>query len=394
MDCTGSMGSYIASATKNCEVIVENILQSERLSYPDSLRIGLIAYRDYPPQDSSYITKSFPFTSDVHQLKSDLGGLYASGGGDGPEGVTAAFKATLDLEWRQNASKMAVLIADAPPHGIGEYGDGFPNGSPDGLDPLQLARQMAQLGISLFVAAAEPALSGYQYGTDFYRAVTILTSAVLVPLTSAALLSHVIVGSALEQMDMERLIEEVGLAVSERLQGGDDVDAVARALHEQLMLRGESTKHLVVESIYRDSAESKHNVEVFANADTVGAARPLLKKVIGSRFTEKYLAARYSSTTYGRSSSYPSIPPRSSVSASPVAPSSPPRKVVSEFKPFAASTTLSMADTPLSSGPVANAAQAEDELAQSVELRFGQISLEQVKRITYASAFRSQPPRA
>lgn len=68
------------SATKNCEVIVENILQSERLSYPDSLRIGLIAYRDYPPQDSSYITKSFPFTSDVHQLKSDLGGLYASGG--------------------------------------------------------------------------------------------------------------------------------------------------------------------------------------------------------------------------------------------------------------------------------------------------------------------------
>lgn len=49
---------------------------------------------------------------------------------------------------------------------------------------------------------------------------------------------------------MERLIEEVGLAVSERLQGGDDVDAVARALHEQLMLRGESTKHLVVESIY------------------------------------------------------------------------------------------------------------------------------------------------
>lgn len=51
-----------------------------------------------------------------------------------------------DLEWRPNAAKMVVLVADAPPHGqllvaplmtltssgIGEYGDGFPEGSPDG----------------------------------------------------------------------------------------------------------------------------------------------------------------------------------------------------------------------------------------------------------------------
>lgn len=41
-------------------------------------------------------------------------------GGDGPEAVTAGMKAALDLQWRPQASKMAVLIADAPPHGIGE----------------------------------------------------------------------------------------------------------------------------------------------------------------------------------------------------------------------------------------------------------------------------------
>lgn len=44
---------------------------------------------------------------------------------------------------------MAVLIADAPCHGIGEYGDGFSDGGPDGEDPLLLARQMAQMGIPL-----------------------------------------------------------------------------------------------------------------------------------------------------------------------------------------------------------------------------------------------------
>lgn len=58
-------------------------------------------------------------------------------------------KAALELQWRPEASRMAVLVADAPAHGIGEYGDGFPNGGPDGEDPILLARQMAAQGISL-----------------------------------------------------------------------------------------------------------------------------------------------------------------------------------------------------------------------------------------------------
>lgn len=42
----------------------------------------------------------------------------AAGGGDGPEAVTSGLAATLtDLQWRKDAAKMVVLIADAPPHG-------------------------------------------------------------------------------------------------------------------------------------------------------------------------------------------------------------------------------------------------------------------------------------
>jgi hypothetical protein len=92
--------------------------------------------------------------------------------------VTAALYELLQMQWRPTASRMAVLIADAPPHvrlarlgvlifatsdslpqGIGEYGDGFPNGSPDGHDPLQLTRQMAALGITL-VRSTQPIFSG------------------------------------------------------------------------------------------------------------------------------------------------------------------------------------------------------------------------------------------
>jgi hypothetical protein len=59
---------------------------SSRLSSSTALQIGLISYRDHPPQDNSYITKTFEFTSDVTLMKDNLSTLYASGGGDGPEG--------------------------------------------------------------------------------------------------------------------------------------------------------------------------------------------------------------------------------------------------------------------------------------------------------------------
>jgi hypothetical protein len=86
--------------------------------------VGLVAFRDHPPQDHTYVTKNFGFSSDISRVHSSLSTLYASGGGDGPEAVTAAMVEALNMEWREYASKMIVLIADAPPHGIGEYGDG------------------------------------------------------------------------------------------------------------------------------------------------------------------------------------------------------------------------------------------------------------------------------
>ena len=71
--------------------------------------------------------KNFGFSSDISKVQKDLSGLYASGGGDGPEAVTAAMAEALRMDWREHATKMVVLIADAPPHGIGEYGDGLFN---------------------------------------------------------------------------------------------------------------------------------------------------------------------------------------------------------------------------------------------------------------------------
>jgi hypothetical protein len=102
----------------------------------------------------------------------------------------------------------------------------------------------------------------------------------MLPLTTADLLTHAIVGSVLENLDMERLVREVGQAVAQRILGNNEsVDDVARELHERLLLRNESTKKVVIESIYRESEEGTHNVNVFIDAPTLTDARPHLKKV-------------------------------------------------------------------------------------------------------------------
>merc|ERR1719456_1739614 len=137
-DATGSMGQYIYSAQKNICSIVEKVVSSEQTD----VRFALVSYRDHPPQDSTYVTKVFDFTTDVGVMQANVGTMSAQGGGDGPEAVTAALHDALHLPLRPNAAKVAVLIADAPPHGLEPTGDGFPNGDPEGRDPLQLCREM------------------------------------------------------------------------------------------------------------------------------------------------------------------------------------------------------------------------------------------------------------
>lgn len=306
MDATGSMGSYIIEATHNIEVICDSITQSDELRGAEALRIALIAYRDHPPQDKSYVTRTFPFTTSVEQVKENLHSLYASGGGDGPEAVTAALAELVALPWRPEATKLAVLITDAPPHGLGERGDGFPQGSPDNYDPLHLGHIMARQGIGLLMVACEPILSAYHYAVDFFRALVQITGGTCVPLTTASLLSHVIVAAAAEAMDLERLHRDIGEELMNRLHSlslnpngaNASLDDIARELHSKLLLREESTKQLYIESIYNDSAEANHNASVLVAASSLQDARPLLRPVPQPRLNSSYRQTRRANTSF------------------------------------------------------------------------------------------------
>jgi Mg-chelatase subunit ChlD len=100
----------------------------------DGLRLGVLAFRDH---EDEYITKDFGgFTADVDKVVANLGSLEAEGGDDYPEAVAAALDHASKMNWRSEAVKIAVLITDAPPHGIGEKDDDYWEGDPNGRVPL------------------------------------------------------------------------------------------------------------------------------------------------------------------------------------------------------------------------------------------------------------------
>jgi len=134
--------------------------------------------------------------------------------------------------------------------------------------------------------------------------------------------------------------------------------------------------------------------------------------VHGTRFTDKYLQVRHSlnrsSYTSFTSYSSPSSPRPTPASPSKVVPSSPPRKVVTDFAAFGAPKSSSVFGTAVATSPFSLAGgkaafgglrprssldedddDDDDSRPQRVELREGSISLDQAKRIAMQSAWRS-----
>ena len=203
IDCTASMGSYIAKA-KSCIADIATRFQQQ---YPGAgvLRIGVIAYRDHPPQDLSYVTRVFDFSDDAAAARAFVDALSASGGGDGPEAVGEALSEAVRCDWRPGATKVAVLIADAPPHGIGESGDGFPQGVPGSADPFVSINSLSATGVRLYPVGCLPALANYRFAIPFFIEAARKTGGKSVALEGAHHLGDVIFGASLVEMGLAEL---------------------------------------------------------------------------------------------------------------------------------------------------------------------------------------------
>jgi Mg-chelatase subunit ChlD len=275
VDCTASMGSYIKAAQENVVKIVQDLICSEKAD----LRFALISYRDHPPQDSTYVTKKFEFTQSFQQMQTNVATMSAQGGGDGPEAVTAALHEALNLDYRDDATKFCILIADAPPHGLGVSGDGFPDGDPDGKDPIEIAHAMLKSGITLYVAACEPSVSNYENAADFFIGIAKITEGKCLPLTSANLLAKVIIGGAAEEASLDEVmakVEEEAKRLQEERKRNNlvalDDASLELEVCKNLQKDGVTTKYCEVDDVGYAQMDM-HNVEAIYTATSLSAAK-------------------------------------------------------------------------------------------------------------------------
>ncbi len=146
VDTTGSMGGLISAAQQQMVHMMYELLKAAEVD----LRLGVVEYRDHPPQDKLPF-RTHAFTGNLEQAQKTINTLKAEGGGDGPESVLDGVSAACsDLRWRKHARRIAVLVGDSPPHGVGGSGDAFPKGCPCGKTVESVTAEAEEAGVVVY----------------------------------------------------------------------------------------------------------------------------------------------------------------------------------------------------------------------------------------------------
>lgn len=215
VDNTGSMGPYIQNVKSKILEIIRTI-KKEELCH--RLRVGLVSYRDHPPEESTYVTQKFELTTDTSKIEMNVLQMDASGGGDGPEAVSTALQVMNKMEFLSDAAKVAVLIGDAPPHGV-EPGDRWSHGAPDGAKWDAEAKKSFEKGIVVHTVGCFPEIANYRLGVETYEKIAELSQGRFFPLEKADVLVNLITGIAVEEIDkiaiQQSILEDLGVSVEE-----------------------------------------------------------------------------------------------------------------------------------------------------------------------------------
>lgn len=110
IDTTGSMGDELRYLQTELRSIVNDIAARHKGL---DVRVGFVFYRD---EGDAYVTQTHDFDSDMGRVNGRLARERATGGGDYPEAMDQALNRALHANWRKDAVKSLLLVADAPPH--------------------------------------------------------------------------------------------------------------------------------------------------------------------------------------------------------------------------------------------------------------------------------------
>lgn len=110
IDATGSMSDEMRYLQSEMLAILGRVRESQGTL---DIHAGLIVYRD---KGDAYVVRDFDFTGDLDAFTENLKAQSADGGGDFPEAMQDAMSKGLEFSWREDAVKVNMLVADAPPH--------------------------------------------------------------------------------------------------------------------------------------------------------------------------------------------------------------------------------------------------------------------------------------
>jgi Mg-chelatase subunit ChlD len=82
VDTTGSMSGLIAAAQSQMVRMLQELTQAADIQ----LSLGVVEYRDHPPQDKM-VYRVYQFTNNMKNAQKTINSLQADGGGDTPEAV-------------------------------------------------------------------------------------------------------------------------------------------------------------------------------------------------------------------------------------------------------------------------------------------------------------------
>lgn len=110
IDATGSMSDEIKYLQAEIDDIITKVKDANQTA---NIELSIMMYRDISDE---YLIRYSDFTTDVQSQKEFLANQKASGGGDFEEAVDQALAAAMEKQWREDATKLLFLVADAPAH--------------------------------------------------------------------------------------------------------------------------------------------------------------------------------------------------------------------------------------------------------------------------------------
>jgi outer membrane protein OmpA-like peptidoglycan-associated protein len=156
LDITATMQDHINAVRGNVETFTKNLL-AKGIDF----RLGLVMY-----SDSVEVVKQ-P-TSDVQEFMWWLRDVQARGGKDEKENSLEALAAASNrIKYRPSASRMALLITDAPYHQKGEDGDGTTNYTTQSIIDTLLKREVKVVPITKSVFQQYNKIANATRGTTF-----------------------------------------------------------------------------------------------------------------------------------------------------------------------------------------------------------------------------------